>query len=339
MNKYTFTMITLLACNALQATTPYITKVWEYRPAPGQFVNLMPVYEEGDDAATMCQKAEQAIANNAQSMICLGSWGGYVVFSFDHPIVNSKGNYDFIVHGNAFNGSSEPGIVCVSYDANGNGLPDDTWYELAGSAHSDAKTIKNYQVTYTRPAASHVPTPNLDDQPQLIDTTHVKWADNKGNTGYIMQLSFHEQPYYPQWIPEEKMVFSGTRLPDNGAFNAEKKMYVQTAFDYGYVDNLPNKNENAKLKISWAVKSNGTAANLPAVHFVKVYTGVHQQFYGTTGETSTEIKGAQDLHPDMPTDLWNTDYNVSKPAKIMQNGQVYILRPDGTYNLYGVKIE
>ena len=339
MNKYKLTMITLLACTAIQATTPYITKVWEYRPAPGQFVNLMPMYEEGDDAVSMCQKAEDAIANNKQSLICLGSWGGYIIFSFDHPIVNSRGDYDLLIQGNAFSGSSEPGIVCVSYDANGNGFPDDPWYELAGSAHSDANTINNYRVTYTRPAEDHVATPNLDDKPQLIDTTHVKWQDNKGNKGYIMQLSFHIQPYYPQWLPEEQMVFTGTRLPDNGAYNTEKKMYVQTPFDYGYVDNWPNNKEGSKLKIDWAVKSNGQPANLAVIHFVKVYTGVHQQFYGTTGETSTEIKGAEDLHPNMLTDLYDVENMAFEPVKVMRNGQICISRPEGTFNLYGIKIQ
>ena len=49
------------------------------------------------------------------------------------------------------------------------------------------------------------------------------------------------------------------------------------------------------MKIDWAVKADGTAAELQGIHFVKVYTGVHQQC-GWIGETSTEITGAEDLH-------------------------------------------
>ena len=39
------------------ANSPYISRVYEYRPAPGQFVNTMPEYEPGDDAAAMAASA------------------------------------------------------------------------------------------------------------------------------------------------------------------------------------------------------------------------------------------------------------------------------------------
>ena len=35
------------------AYSPYITKVYEYRPAPGQFVNELPKYTEGDTEESM----------------------------------------------------------------------------------------------------------------------------------------------------------------------------------------------------------------------------------------------------------------------------------------------
>ena len=47
--------------------SPYISTVYEYCPAPGQFVNAMPEYREGDTAETMRQKAEEAIAGKRQS--------------------------------------------------------------------------------------------------------------------------------------------------------------------------------------------------------------------------------------------------------------------------------
>ena len=72
-------------------------------------------------------------------MVSLGGWGGYITFGFDHPVENKDG-YDLQILGNAFYmsgsteyGSSEPGIVLVSRDENGNGLPDDKWFELKGS--------------------------------------------------------------------------------------------------------------------------------------------------------------------------------------------------------------
>ena len=43
----------------LTAVNPYISRVFEYRPAPGQFINTLPAYEEGDTDETMAQKAEE----------------------------------------------------------------------------------------------------------------------------------------------------------------------------------------------------------------------------------------------------------------------------------------
>jgi len=325
--------------------TAYITKVWEYVPAPGQFVNELPAYTTGADANDMCLKVEERIANNEQGMITLGGWGGYVVFSFDHPVVNVAGQKDFIVEGNAFytdktagaagGGSCEPGIVMVSYDANKNGKPDDTWYELAGSEYTNARTIHDYSVTYERPASDHKATPDPNHKYRL-DTTHLHWTDNKGGAGYLEQVVPHNHTYYPQWISTEKMTFTGARLPDNNQWTGS--MYVLYPFEYGYADNHPNDETAAQLDIEWAVDANGNKVHLDAIHFVKVYNGMHQQC-GAIGETSTEITGAHDLHPDAPADVENTLVN-SQPAirKFIHNGQLVIIKDDNIYNPLGILI-
>ena len=126
----------------------YISKVYDFQPAPGQFVNEIPEWEEGDTETTMIAKAEEQISDGTDNgMISLGGFGGYVVFGFDHRVVNVSGQSDFMVYGNAVYdlvdanyASSEPGIVMVSVDANGNGLPDDEWFELAGSDYNAANT-------------------------------------------------------------------------------------------------------------------------------------------------------------------------------------------------------
>ena len=143
MQRYLF-IAAFFAVSFAHAQSPYISRVWEYCPAPGQFVNSMPEYEQGDDANDMRMKAEEAIADNNQGMISLGGWGGYVVFGFDHMIINVPNAKDLLVLGNAFEGAAEPGIVMVSYDANGNGKPDDEWYELAGSEYSNPQTIHDF---------------------------------------------------------------------------------------------------------------------------------------------------------------------------------------------------
>ena len=105
--------------------SPYISRVYEYSPAPGQFVNEMPRYEEGDTYASILQKAEESISGTNDIMITLGGYGGYVTFGFDHTVINVPGEKDFRIWGNCFyellqpekkGGSAEPGIVMVSYD-------------------------------------------------------------------------------------------------------------------------------------------------------------------------------------------------------------------------------
>lgn len=96
--------------------SPYITQVLDYRPAPGQFVNTMPSYEEGDTQETMNAKVLSTIGNGKNGVITLGAYGGYVVVGFDHTIQNVEGEKDFRIVGNAFIGNSEPAIVMVAYD-------------------------------------------------------------------------------------------------------------------------------------------------------------------------------------------------------------------------------
>ena len=244
----------------------YISRVYEYLPAMGQFVNVLPKYEEGDDAETMCRKCEQALVNNAGGTVTLGGWGGYITFGFDHAIENKEGR-DIQILGNAFlmseneaYGSSEPGIVLVSRDENKNGLPDDTWYELKGSLYSEQQYISR---TYTR----------------------------EGDT---LQNPFHQQPYYPQWITSDQYTLYGAKLPpQTEIINGQ---YVQRILEYGYVDNKPNKDiEGTSFDISWAVDTNGQPVSLPSIDFIRVYTAA-DEILPTTGELSTEITGAIDLH-------------------------------------------
>lgn len=249
--------------------SPYLSRVYEYLPAMGQFVNVMPLYEDGDDAESMCRKCENAIADNAGGTISLGGWGGYVTFGFDHAVENKEGK-DIQILGNAFYqsgsetyGSSEPGIVLVSRDDNHNGLPDDKWYELKGSLYDDPNTVHSFTRTYTR-------------------------------AGDTLQNAFHKQPYYPQWIDAEQITFTGAKLPSQT--ETVNTQLVQRILEYGYVDNKPNKDiEGTSFDISWAVDANGHPVHLPNVDFIRVYTAV-DEVLPMTGELSTEIAGAIDLH-------------------------------------------
>ena len=334
-------IVTLFCAMTLMAqNSAYLSRVWEYTPAPGQFTNELPKYEDGDDADDMCRKVEEAIANNERGMITLGGWGGYLVFSFDHPVVNVAGEYDFIVQGNAFysnasvgaegGGSCEPGIVMVSVDENGNGLPDDEWYELAGSEYTNPQTIHGYSVTYERTPNDHVATPDPNKKTRT-DTTYVHWTDNRGGEGYIEKNSFHKQPYYPQWIEADELTLEGARLPDNWKYVGNQ--YVLYPYAYGYADNHPDSAPEAQLNIDWAVRADGTPVHLDAVDFIKVYTALQQQC-GDIGETSTEIMGAVDLHVKAESDVSYQRSAVSY-RKVLRDGQLLIIRDGKAINMLG----
>lgn len=288
--------------------SPYIARVYEYCPAPGQFVNEMPQYSPGDTYADILQKAEDCISGTNDIMITLGGYGGYVTFGFDHTVVNVPGENDFRIWGNAFyeltnpdakGGSAEPGIVMVSYDRNCNGLPDDEWYELAGSEYRSAATRHNYTITYRRPDPAHIPVE--DESGYLDDLEYIPWSDSLGDTGFISKNIFHNQSYYPLWTDADELTFTGSLLAPNGIdLSGTGRYYVLYAYDWGYVDNHPNDFADLNsFDIGNAVDAEGNRVNLPGADFVRVYTGLNQ-YCGWLGETSTEIARACDLHIDFP---------------------------------------
>jgi hypothetical protein len=230
------TITTAMQTAAAQNKSPYISKVFDYCPAPGQHINKLPQYDSGDTREIMIQKVENSIKGNTRELISLGDFGGYVVFGFDHTIINVQNKNDFKIWGNAFSGSSEPGIVMVAYDSNKNGLPDDTWFELAGSEYHKPETTKNYQITYNKSEANY-----------------PKWISENS-------LVFEGTKLQDNGIDE-----SG-----NGSY------WVRSAYDWGYADNQPNNSELSELDIDWAVDKNGNPVALEGIDFVKVCTGVHQ---------------------------------------------------------------
>lgn len=264
-------------------------KVYEFLAAPGQFTNEYYTVNTMDQAVAY---AEQRLKES--SYVSLGAWGGYLVVGFDHSIEN-KGDYDFQIIGNSFEGSSEPGIVWVMQDENGNGLPDDTWYELKGSEYGKPETIQDYSLTYYRPKGPQMP---------------VQWVDNQGNSGSVDYLAaYHTQDYYyPLWVKEDSYTLHGTCLKSRTYDQSGNGSYwVNGTFDWGYADNFSpidrlTKEENVNagananhFKISDAVTFDGKAANLKYIDFVKIQTGVNAKA-GWLGENSTEVFGVKDYN-------------------------------------------
>lgn len=266
------------------------TAVFEYTPAPGQFINETKTGGFTGEETT----PEAAIAYATQRMkddafVSLGGFGGYMVVGFDHSIDNT-GNYDFGIKGNSFKGSSEPGIVWVMQDENGNGKPDDTWYELKGSETGKETTVRNYAVTYYRPSEPQQP---------------VQWTDSEGNSGEVDYLKqFHTQDYYyPAWITADSYTLTGTCVEARNYDQSGNGTYwVQAEYDWGYADNFSeidrlsnDGNANAAananyFKISNAIDDKGNPVGLKYIDFIKVQTACNTKS-GWLGENSTEVFG------------------------------------------------
>ena len=262
-------------------------RIYEYTAAPGQFIN--EPRSGFDDVATPEAAAQYAAARLDEELyVSLGAWGGYIVAGFDHSIGRGTGG-EFSVSGNMFDGSSEPGIVWVMQDTNGNGLPDDEWYELKGSESGKEGTLTDYAVTYYRPSAAGMA---------------VRWRDNRGGEGEVPRNTFHRHDfYYPQWIEADSYTLYGTRLAPNSHTDPQTGNIVNAAYGWGYADNRGSDCEaggntdaaaaKCFFDISNAVNADGTAAELQYIDFIKVQTGVNH-FTAALGEVSTEVLGFAD---------------------------------------------
>ena len=269
------------------ASSARYDKVYEFTAAPGQFVNERYT---ATDAAMACAYAQERMREGAY--VSLGAFGGCLVVGFDHSVEND-GGYNLRVDGNSFEGSSEPGIVWVMQDENGNGLPDDTWYELKGSEWGGAETRLDYAVTYYRPAGPGQP---------------VIWTDNEGGSGRVEYLpAFHTQDsYYPAWITEDSYTLVGRKLKPRTEMIAENH-WTCHPYEWGYADNFSpvdrltdDDNPTAAItgnhfRISDAVTYDGRPAELKYIDFVKIQTGV-QATVGWLGELSTEVCGVSDYN-------------------------------------------
>ena len=274
------------------ASKPNANKVYEFTPAPGQFINQTDPGMSWTQSTTPTEAAEWALGRlNNGLYVSLGSFGGYIVVGFDHSIARRSDDYEIGIIGNAFNSragdSNEPGIVYVMQDTNANGLPDDTWYELRGSATQDPGTIRYYAVTYYRPESEGKP---------------VRWTDNQGGEGEVPYLGmFHNQPYYyPVWIKSPTYTLSGTRL-ESKTTRLESGNWSNPPYGWGYADNMGedvislNDSQNCnRFRISDAIDADGKSVQLEYIDFVKVQTGV-MSTAGILGEVSTEVLGVIDL--------------------------------------------
>ncbi len=274
----------------------YIDEVHAYLPAPGQFANT----------SWSSPFSARSLPGGLEGTMSLGSFGGYVVFSFENPVENHPDNpygVDFTIFGNPLEEWAEPGIVSVMKDENGNGIPDDTWYELAGCDYFFTSTLRKYRVAYSDPGGE--------------GAADVPWTDNLGRSGVVHAGGFYDQPYYPRpdSFPETaggSYRLEGTGLPDP-VIRSDPTGLRSPQKTFGYADNHPagdppytvpdnpytTELENAGgdgFDISWAIDTSGTYMELDRVDFIRVHSACLAHG-GWLGELSTEIRGAVDVSP------------------------------------------
>lgn len=378
--KYLFiTLISLLSLSSY-AQTNTLTCV-DFLPAPGQFVNVLPAYEEGDTKADMLDKCTEFINNG--SLIHLGTYGGYVVFKFDHDVMNTKGS-DLLINGNAFyssadpyfssttiGGSIEPGIVYVGV---GDSYETAKFYRLAGSQYYEGSQIgsdttkilkfgseiHDFSITYYKPTAEsgdHEEFCSVYDKyiPWVCSWTDPLSGEVKDSIGYHIKNSFHKQTYWPSWIDEEELTFTGDWLPNNAIETSGKGTYwVQYRYSpnmYGYVDAAPSSGDTQSpatsgmnilnsFDIDWAIDDNGNPVHLTHINYVKVVCGIFQ-YCGWLGETSTELSSIKDLHliDGYDDDPFMIDYYWKK-SEITSVNKVDETTPhsDEVYDLTGRRV-
>ena len=269
------------ACNTSEKTSTVeveepASAVTEYTPAPGQFINEEArsggAFDNVDTPEKACRYAAARFAEN--NWVSLGGWGGYLVAAFAEPVPNT-GGYDLYVTGNAFDGSSEPGVVWVAVRENG---APGTWYRLRGSEDDNDETLYDYEATYA---------------PSDEEGIAAEWHDNGDGKGTIDRIGVHSQAsYVPAWVPS--LTYRGVRLPDNVTFDEAANKYIMTAFGWGYADNWSATDRTGaknRFRIADAVDADGQPADLPQIDYVKVQTGINAKAGNGVGEISTEVCG------------------------------------------------
>jgi hypothetical protein len=209
----------------------------------------------------------------------LGTWGGYEVWR-----VESQDSY--LIQGNPFAGWCEPGVVWLQEDRNNNGIPDEMWYELVGDLENQRIT-RRYAVTYTWLGYA---TADIVEYGTLNTHPFAAWVDSKGRVGAV-------HGGFPSGVGSW-VTFTGTILADTGDIAVGGKGTID---GWGYVDSFGPGAPVHHPELEWgrfhvvnAIKADGSAADLSAVRFIKVHTGVFQ-YGGAYGDISTEIKLADGL--------------------------------------------
>jgi hypothetical protein len=248
---------------------------FDYSPAPGELLGVQPLIDFSDFATeeTVRQKSEDKLRGKdlleggKYEGWSLGDCGGYVIFGFDHSVEKRAAGGELYIKGNAPEppqSNDEPGVVWVMQDSNGNGKPDDVWYELRGEAYAQNYNIHRYALTWFRPYIKG-------------GVSHGSWVDNRGKSGA------HYSANFPFSVKGASVTFVLSHLE-----------YDDLDYTAGYVDIYKCDTFN----IADAVQADGAPINLAYVDFVKVQSACFNPYKGE--DLSTELGAPEDT--SMPAD-------------------------------------
>ncbi len=259
----------------LRSLSPFATRVVDYSPAAGQFVND-PRYND-PTRALGAPIGGGTISPDNSKLVTLGGFGGSITLGFARPIrddPNHPMGLDFIVFGN---GSwlanlpsirwAEAAIIEISRDANHNGLADDPWYVIPGSHVTDVRQQRRggYFILPDDPFA----TPPIFNT--NTDGSEAFWG--YGDMNPVLLLGD----------------LDGDNIVDDPLLHPEE--FYTMPDDPQREGVTPGSGGGDGFDIAWAVdEATGQPAHLNTFDFIRITTAVDAD-NGPFGEVSAEIGG------------------------------------------------
>ena len=345
-------------------TTAAGAALYAYLPAPAQFVNE-GVTTGGWGDAYDSNGAVKATSSTGVSLGFFGGYAVYefenpIADDPTHPY-----GADFIVYGNAFWANSEAGCIQVSkdgttwYDIAGSmyytkstkgatitytnpNATEDAGITAAGSNLGTMAAV-NYTLNGT---AGTVTTNTFHNHSWFpLNANYFTASGSRAAMAKLDEFSFVSRTLASNGVTNT-LTFTGTLLTNYPGTNKTAEI------GFGYCDVHPNKTLGGTIAynpyqtftsssdydtkvagtsggdpidIAWAVKSNGTPANLDSIRYVRIYTGM-AQMNGIFGEISTEVcgvaacnaitgTGAAQTAPTVTISIGGASYNVDMTGK------------------------
>ncbi len=329
-HKIYFVLIGLLSFSADAFAQPFATRMIDYSPAPGQFVNN-PAFNDPNQALGP-PVGGGTISPNNSGLVSLGGFGGSITLAFAVPVLDDPRNtmgLDFIVFGNAFWPGADPNarwaeaaIIEISLDVNNNGAADDPWYLIPGSHLTPPITFitkhwDNDPGTPTPPAniawypagAPGEMTTSAPRLPAVFESFVLLNPRTDGRETY-----FGYADLSPTLILGD--MTGATGAPgENSTADPEDNPAIDPAIFYTFPDNPftvgvdPGAGGGDAFDIAWAIDpTTGAPANLPGFHFIRITNAVDA--VGPLGEVSSEIDAVARVRNEAATADLNNDGTV-----------------------------